>query len=654
MPGILGIISSEPFKPDVSGTLDRMAGPLQYKSDQTVEYFHGDWFACAAIDYGPRFAFLKSASAQRDGILLLMEGEVFPDAAEVPHELAGESPTIQRAEYCLYQYLKDGPKFIRKLNGVFSIAIIDQRNHSVHLYTDRFGHRLMFITEKIDRFAFATSVRSLLRWRKDIGLKYDKQSIAEFVLFERVLGNRTLFPDIKRLLPATHATWNDNKWHIESYYEIHKQKVPENCNSWKDAANMLLNCLKHSLAKRTSDKSTKGLLLSGGLDSRLVLLACPKTVITASFSTSNGDSSLESLIASKVAKLFGVKHFWLPRDIDYYAQIAEDAAQINEGLSSAFIGYHTIGVHDVMMQAGLQVILTGILFDVAFKDFYSDIQISSEKYPSGPTELTARRIARVLSESSVIRRAEHQDLMMLALNNEMKKVAVLTKEQTISDIYESCFREIPLVYGELQELIRPLGLLAGPFWQTYTTLGMNRGLTSLFVERSPFFDNEMLNLALSLPISWALRGRIVRRAIKLASSKMAALRDVNTRLPAGLCPPWDRLATGSREYLLKIGRRLSEHSKQVAKLKQPRPGTSVFSSLSWLFSHDASLKYVQSYRALVNDAVNNASEEFFDVANLKKLLDDDLTCDAPRMSKLWYMLVSFHNFDKFWGPSAAR
>src|SRR4030042_6986192 len=101
MPGVLGIINSEPFKPDVSATLDSMAAPLQYKADQTLKHFHGDWFACAVIDYGPRFPFLKSASAERDGVLLLMEGEVYPDATDVPHELAGNNPTIKRAEYCL-------------------------------------------------------------------------------------------------------------------------------------------------------------------------------------------------------------------------------------------------------------------------------------------------------------------------------------------------------------------------------------------------------------------------------------------------------------------------------------------------------------------------------------------------------------------------
>jgi asparagine synthetase B (glutamine-hydrolysing) len=654
MPGIVGIIkSSEAFKPDVSEILDRMAEPLRYKADQTVRHFIGDWFACAVIDYGPRFPFLKSASAQKDGVLLLMEGEVFPDAAEVPHDLAVNSPTVQRAEYCLHLYLKDGPKFVHNLNGVFSIAVIDQRERSVHLYTDRFGHRLMFTAEKSSQFAFASSVRSFLRWRKDIGLNYDKQSIDEFVMFERVLGDRTLFPDIKRLLPATHATWSNSRWGTEIYYEMHMQKQPGNCRSWKDGSRELLNCLGKSLAKRTSDQSKAGLLLSGGLDSRLVLLACPNPLIAASFSGSQGQLSIEAQIANKIAKMNATPLFWLPRGEDYYAEIADLATEINEGLSSAFSGCHSLGVHHIMDEAGFQVAMTGDRFDAAFKEFWVGLSLESQLYTSGPMDLDARRAARIIADSPLIRRIEHQDLMMLSLNDEMKKQAVMAKENVIKMLENFYRNEIGYAPNDINGILRLLAL-GGPFWQGFTAMGMIRGLASQFIERSPFFDNEMLNLSLSLPVTWTLRGRIVRNAIKLASPRMARIPDVNTRLPAGLCPPWDNVVNNSREYLLKIARYLSKHSKQVAKFRQPRPGTNLFSSRHWRFSLNGALLHNNLYRQLVEDAVKNAPHDFFDPGTLEKLLCDDLNYGSPRMWKLWHMLVSFRSFDKTWGPHAPR
>ena len=308
MPGILGIIGLRPGAAGASAVLDRMAGPLQYAPDQTVQHYERGRFGGSVVDYGPRFGFLKPAAAERDGVLLLMEGEVFPDATDVPHELQGDSPAVQRAEYCLHLYLERGEQFARDLNGIFAIAICDQRDHTVHLYNDRFGHRLLFVSTKNGEAAFASAVRSLLRWRPDVGRSYDERSVAEFILFERVLGERTLFPDIQRLLPATHATWTGREWRMTQYFEVHKQPCPANCRTWKDGAADLLHCLRRSLAKRMADQSTAGLLLSGGLDSRLVMLACPKLPVTASFSTLNGPMSFESQIAADVARLWSAAH----------------------------------------------------------------------------------------------------------------------------------------------------------------------------------------------------------------------------------------------------------------------------------------------------------------------------------------------------------
>ena len=258
--------------------------------------------------------------------------------------------------------------------------------------------------------------------------------------------------------------------------------------------------------------------------------------------------------------------------MDYYAHIAAQAAEVNDGLSSAFVGCHTLGVHELMAEAGIQVALTGDRFDAALKDYWAGLPLGASMYPTGPVELDTRRLARVFAESPLLRRAEHQDLMMLSLSREMRHAAALAKEQTITELAEWCRQERRYVSGETEEILRPLAL-TGAFWQGFTAMGMIRGLASQFLERSPFFDNEMLELSLSLPSSWALRGRMVRYAIKLASRRIARIPDANSRLPAGLCPPWDRLLLTSRQYMIAVARRLSTHSKQVARLRQPRPGT---------------------------------------------------------------------------------
>ena len=110
MPGILGF-NRTPRLDDaqVEPALRRMAEPLCYNTSQSVEVFPGPRFACAVVNHGGGFEFQRPASAQRDGVRVVVDGEFFPDAGEVPAELAGAAPTIQRAEYCLHLYLQHEP-----------------------------------------------------------------------------------------------------------------------------------------------------------------------------------------------------------------------------------------------------------------------------------------------------------------------------------------------------------------------------------------------------------------------------------------------------------------------------------------------------------------------------------------------------------------
>ncbi len=99
---------------------------------------------------------------------------------------------------------------------------------------------------------------------------------------------------------------------------------------------------------------------------------------------------------------------------------------------------------------------------------------------------------------------------------------------------------------------------------------------------------------------------------------------------------------------------LSRYSKQLTKLKQSRSRPRVFSSRTWLFNHNATLIHSPLYKELLIDAVNHIPDDFFDIAIIKKLLDDDLNSDSPRMYKLWHALIAFRCFDKTWGPCAPR
>jgi len=642
MPGILGIISSKQLGREQETKLAAMAYPLVFFPEQEVEWFRHEWYSAGTVGYGKSFLFLKKSSAYKEGVLLIMDGEVFPDAADVPHELATSAPTIQRAEYCLHLYLQYGPQFVGRLNGNFVIAIFDNRNRMVHLYNDRFGSEPLYIWTGEDELAFATSQRSLLKYREDIGLKYDRDALAELIVFEKVLGNKTLFQDISRMVSASHAIWDGKQLRVEKYWRLNIGGKAEELNNWKDAGIELNERLEKSITKRLADSAKATALISGGIDSRLLLSHCPTSTIAVTFSNRNSPPSIERHLAGKIAKILGHEFILIDREIDHYATVAELAVDVNEG-QMTFMGYHSLGLHQQMLDFGIQVVLTAHWWDTLFKSKYSVGHINEYVYPDEPDVLKSRRVAWYLSNSGVIRKLRHQNLAMLALSNEMKNRAAVVKERVIT--------EFSLLLSEDVECWNLAEYYTLSDFQSRAGIGFQRGLRMCFLDRSPAYDNDLLTFGASIPVDWKRDGRIVRWALKIANPKLAWINDANTGLPAGLCPPWNRVLGSARKAVRDIARGLSRYSKIIASYRQPY---TIFSQHSSWHNINEMLRSCKRYRSMVESTVEQLDERIFDKNMIVELLHDDLSVAMPRFHKLFEIVLTFGLFDKKWGPSANR
>jgi asparagine synthase (glutamine-hydrolysing) len=644
MPGILGIMRPQPFEPDITATLDRMAEPLRYVPDQTVQHFQRGQFAGSVVDYGPGFGFLKSAAAERDGVLLLMDGEVFPDAAEVPHELQGDSPTVQRADYCLHLYLERGPQFVKSLNGTFAIAVYDGRDHTIHLYNDRFGSAPLFIWTGDRQCVFASSQRSLLCYRDHIGRQYDRDAIAELVVFERVLGEKTLFTDIRRLVPASHAIWNAEGLRIEKYWHISSAEGAGKMKDCREAAVELNRRLDRSVSKRQGDGAKAATLVSGGIDSRLLLHFCNRETLVVTFSNRNHPVSIETRLAAKVAHMLGKEHVLVERENDHYTTVAQRAVDVGESLRS-FIGSHSLGLHDQMRGIGVQAVITGHFWDTFFKGVFA-VPASGDIYRDEPSILRAQRIARQIGSSVVLRRPHHEDLMRLALNVEMRERATIAKERFI--------RRIVGLYQDGRSIQSCSDCLRLHDLQSTASIAFTRGLRTSFPDRSPIYDNDLLAFALSAPFEWKRHAQIVRTALKLANPKLARIMDANTGLPAGLCPPWNTVLGSMRQFVRTTARGLSRYSIAVDRLRDAPVGSRIFVQHDSWHDMNGMLRLCDRYRSMVETAVERLDGTLFDKDVVSRLLRDDLTARVPRFNKLWEIILTFQLFDAKWGPGANR
>jgi len=653
MPGIYGLISKNILDSDYKSKLTAMAYPLVFTAEQETELFKNKWYYAGTVGYGKSFSFLKKASAFKDNVLLIMDGEVFPDAQDVPQELAASAPTIQRAEYCLYLYLKYGPQFVQRLNGAFVIAVLDSRDHMVHLYNDRFGSEPIYIWTSGEEFAFSTSQRSLLNYRDDIGRKYDKDALSELIVFDRIFGDKTLFQDIRRLVPASHAIWNGKQLRTERYWDIAANTKAEGLKNWKDAAVELCTKLEHSVNKRMADNAKSAILISGGVDSRLLLGLCPtsKTTISVTFSNKNHPHSLDTRLAIKIAKLLGHEHVLIERDTDHYANVAELAVDVIESHMD-FVNCHSLGLHQQMLDAGVRVVLTGHWWDTLFKGCYSIGNLTEymyhayHVYRNEPDILKARRIAQYCCNSEIIQKPHNQDLLMLALNSQMKERAAAARERALGKLFVLFHKN-----KEIQNSSEHFTILD---LQSKETIGIQHGLRTVFPDRSPAYDNNLFSLALNIPVSWKKGGRIVQEALKLVNPKLAWIADANTGLPPGLHPPWSSILFILRNKVRDTALYLSRFSKITSDSRHLDRDCTIFLENSSWHDMDGLLRLSQRYRSMVERTVNHLDETFFDKKVVIELLNHDLSIPRPRLNRLWEIILTFGLFDQKYGPNANR
>lgn len=182
---------------------------------------------------------------------------------------SGDTETLLR----LYEHL--GTAFIQKIQGMFALAIFDQKTRKLHLFRDRLGEKPLYYYHKGPVFFFASDLKPFYL-HPEIPVTTDEKAISQYFL-HNYIPRRSILQDVRKLTPATHLTYDiDGQTLRESHY-------------WKPSVHSVPMDLTHDEAiakfKELFESVTQdqmisdvpiGCWLSGGIDSSLVAAAAQK------------------------------------------------------------------------------------------------------------------------------------------------------------------------------------------------------------------------------------------------------------------------------------------------------------------------------------------------------------------------------------------
>jgi asparagine synthase (glutamine-hydrolysing) len=210
----------------------------------------------------------------------------------------------------IHLYRRYGVDFAKKLNGLFSLAILDERDSSFILVNDRFGlaHQVYWTTIG-SRFYFATHLKTLLNL-PEIKRDIDIEGLNLFLKYSYIPSPWTILKGIKKL-PAGHLlTFKKGKVEVTPYWDF------KSSNGLRldlhEAVDVYKVLLKKSIMRRLGTNERVGILLSGGLDSSAnVALAaeCTKQKVKT-FCVGFDDSAFdERPYAQIVSQHFNTQHY---------------------------------------------------------------------------------------------------------------------------------------------------------------------------------------------------------------------------------------------------------------------------------------------------------------------------------------------------------
>jgi asparagine synthase (glutamine-hydrolysing) len=252
------------------------------------------------------------------GLTLVFNGMVY-NYRELRTELEGHGHRFFSSgdsEVVLKAYAQWGESFVDRLLGMFALVLVERDTGRVVMARDRLGIKPLYTADVGGAVRFASTLPALLAGG-GVDTSVDRVALHHYLSFHAVVpAPHTVLTGVQKLPPATVRVYEpDGAVREHRYWSPPYERRPEHASwsagDWEDA---VLDALRVSVKRRMVSDIEVGVLLSGGVDSSLVvgLLAEQGQQGMRTFSIGFqpvGDRSGDEFVYSDlVAETFGTSH----------------------------------------------------------------------------------------------------------------------------------------------------------------------------------------------------------------------------------------------------------------------------------------------------------------------------------------------------------
>ena len=586
MCGIAGILNLDTSRMAPADVLDRMLASIRHRGpDDDGRLVDGE------LAMGMRRLSIIDLADGKQPIFdesgryaVVFNGEIY-NYRELREQLISRGHTFKThsdTEVIVHLYEELGKGCLEHLRGMFGFAVWDNQTRELFVARDRLGIKPVYFAERDGTLLFASEIKALLD-HPLLSASLDLRALSDYVSLKYVPAPRTLFENVRSLLPGHYLIARDGRIETTQYWDLSFAK-PARAKSEEEYLEELESLLRESVRLRLRSDVPFGAFLSGGVDSSVIValmadeLSEPVKTFSVGFAGSDGGDELP--YAKIVADRFGCDHHTLSISYDDFLRHAE---RVLYHLDQPIADQATVATHMVagLARRHVKMVLTGEGGDELFAGYarYKGEQYSpwTRCWPgflgaavrSGATMLPGMRRGKIAINALTIRDEATRFANWFPMFSDDAKATLLDQwsdeqasgaHHVFARYLKQCDARSPLdrmLYCDTKAWLVDYLLLRGD------KLTMANSLEA----RVPILDHKLVEFAARLPAELKVRGGTRKYLLKKLASKLLPDRIVH-RKKQGFPIPIDRWLREEAKPL--VHEMLSEESLRRRGLFNPR------------------------------------------------------------------------------------
>jgi len=313
MCGICGQFNFVGHEPVEADTIRRMTDAMVHRGPDDEGYFISGpvglgFRRLSIIDLAGGHQPMSNAE---ETVWVILNGEIY-NFKELRAELEQRGHSFRTrsdTEVIVHGYKEWGTEVFNHLNGMFGVAIWDAEKQRLVVARDAMGIKLIYYRIANGQMTFGSEIRPILA-AENSKPTVDPVALNLFLRFRYTPSPLTIFEGIQKLAPGTMLIFEQGKYRVERWYNYTRIPFLSHTDE-EEAAQELLELYRAAVRRHLLSDVPVGILLSGGLDSGLLLALMneqggPWPAYTIGYGESFEDDELAD--AAETSRLLGARH----------------------------------------------------------------------------------------------------------------------------------------------------------------------------------------------------------------------------------------------------------------------------------------------------------------------------------------------------------